>query len=74
MKLSISAESSSEGSNKLRDSASVGGEIRPLMAGIAGAVAMRNPAEVKKTEIAQKERKRRSLEGPEFSRTRGVEL
>ena len=36
--------------------------MKPLMAGMAGAVAIMKPADVKKIEMAQKERKRRSLD------------
>ena len=62
IKLLILAESSSGGLNSSRVSASVGGEMRLLMVGIAGAVAITKPAEVKIIDIAQNERKRRSLD------------
>ena len=62
MKLLISAERSSGGTNSSSVSASVGGVRRLLIVAIAGAVAMMKPAEVKKIAIAQNERKRRDLE------------
>jgi len=45
-----------------RDSASEGGVIRPLMVGIAGAVAMMKPALVKKMDIAAKDKTRERKE------------
>ena len=67
MKSLISVESSSWGINISKVSASVGGEIRALTTGIAGAVAIRRPAVVKTMDITQNETKRLNFEGREIA-------
>lgn len=58
MKSSTSKDISSGGLNMTTVSASEGGVIRPLIAGIAGAVAMMKPAVVKKIDTAPKAKRR----------------
>ena len=68
MKLLISAAASSGSRYIATDSASVGADMRAMIEAIAGAVAMRKPAEVKKMDKAEMVSMRRKR-----ARRRGAE-